>query len=127
MCYLPSNGAHDPCRPGSRPEPEQHDGEQSQQVEGEDPAQPVDRRGKVEEGKGAVHLRLPPIDPVGPHFKGNDGERGPEDERNGMRDSIIDTKGHIAKAHGKGRGHVAGEEDEEDFTHGAPPSPGEWM
>lgn len=46
-----SNYAHDPCRPGSRPESEQHDNEQGQQVKGEDPAQPVDRRGKVEEGE----------------------------------------------------------------------------
>lgn len=45
----PSNHAHEPCRPGSRPEAEQHDNEQGQQVKGEDPAQPVDRRGKVEE------------------------------------------------------------------------------
>lgn len=47
---FPDN-AHAPCRPGSRPESEQHDNEQGQQVKREDPAQPVDRRGKVEEGE----------------------------------------------------------------------------
>ena len=55
----PSNHAHEPCRPGSRPESEQHDNEQGQQVKGEDPAQPVDRRGKVEEG-GEVRHGAPP-------------------------------------------------------------------
>lgn len=45
----PSNRAHDPGEPGHRPESEDQDDEQCQKVEREDPAQPVDRRGKVEE------------------------------------------------------------------------------